>query len=381
MAKRICGKRLPTGGICTRPAGCSIIHGAAPVAAIRVSDQATSIMEADALLAKVTNAGASELMLMAGDQKADLRTLVTLARKPRKEEVLSRLLVRADLPGVVISTMWDESRSMMSRSLELRLLRHRSCPVEVLDSALDSRSPHLRGAALANPNCDASIIRKAFDKWSAYEIRLGLAQNPKCPEDILGSLASEGGACLQNVLQNENCPLDVLERFAARGDLLQIGYAMSNPRSTVEMVETVLARGNEEAVLVVKSRACPTELVSRIADSRPDDQFRPARLGALMHPNLPIEKLRRIAEHPQTTSDGGALARNPECPADVLRDLFVRWRSLHNGVSERTFAKMIVKHPNTDVDTLRMVCRRSSAGEDAIFSAAAELTRRGAAAS
>ena len=40
MAKRICGKRLPSGGVCTRPAGCRIVHvasKAAPLPAITSS--------------------------------------------------------------------------------------------------------------------------------------------------------------------------------------------------------------------------------------------------------------------------------------------------------------------------------------------------------
>ena len=46
MAKRICGKRLPSGGVCTRPAGCTITHASAP-ATVTVTNVRAKAIEVD----------------------------------------------------------------------------------------------------------------------------------------------------------------------------------------------------------------------------------------------------------------------------------------------------------------------------------------------
>ncbi len=196
----------------------------------------------------------------------------------------------------------------------------------------------IREQLAKNPNTPIETLKKlSTDK--SYKVRLAVAKNPNTPSAILAEMVKRerpeftsysdyknlalGGELFKNPNTPLNCRLDLLKASGMRYQLDIVGS-------------------------VARNKNTPVELLSAIADMAIQGEYGLVLENLARNRNLPVDILRKVANK---SLDGyysldirGALAKNPNTPADILLEL-LNYEYLSD--EERD---IILKHPNTPKD-------------------------------
>lgn len=166
--------------------------------------------------------------------------------------------------------------------------------------------------------CGDRLERDDDDDDSAYETLREIAEDPRCPGDLLRTLAAEYGPYVQaSVGCNPSAPLDLLLQLGREGV----------EEETMRMVETY-----------------PPEAL-RILASDPQSWV---RFNVANSPNTPADVLRGLSSG-GTSSIRYQVAYNPSTPIDVLQ-------ALAKDTDTRVRAG-VASNPSASIDLLQALCR------------------------
>lgn len=260
MAKRICGRRLPTGGICTRPAGCSIAHG--------VASPTTPVVH-----------------------------LQTAGAWPERLPI-------SDVLGMDKAVLRDYAD-------------YRYCDPELLQSMLQVQDVTLWRTVAANPNAPLSVIEEMALSDDATT-KQAVAGNPATPSELLVEVAqgTTQVSVIAAAVANPNYPVDYL-KVARQSTISTIWMAaLANPNFSEPYAFVDASASGDHLAGMTRNPKAPVALLETIIES--DSVTPTVRALAYAHPSVPSRFLQATEESGWTPSIRLAIARNPSAPAETL---------------------------------------------------------------
>lgn len=339
---------------------------------------------------------------------------------------------QSEAPKDLLRTLADDP----DPSIRLSVARSQDAPVDLLHLLIGDSDSYVALAAALNPmapirpsqnrlrqvaeDCRRRVA-EGTDDDDAWEALREIAENPRCPEDLLRILVADDvvymkgpigrnpstpvdllaeivlgsdSETVEEFIRYEHMPPEVLRAVADRGDrwwatqsqntpvdvlralshdsdsLIRTGVG-KNPSTPVDALENLLGDPEMEVRYgVAVNPAVPPSLLERLAGDA--DPW--VRKGVASNPDTAPQVLRRLAGDP----DEGvreAVAANVNVPPDLLSQLaqLLVQRLARSGDLETQWSvARVVKNSNTPVDVLRML---STAEGDSLRRAVAENSR------
>lgn len=164
MAKRICGKKLGSGGVCTRPAGCRMTHGPqqSSVPVQTVASKAAAMRQSSEV---------QVLIARSGNHDWAVRNLAGTNEKTP--------------PDILEDLAEDDVWRVRSG-----VARNHATPAHVLAKLAQDGDPVVRRGVAENPSASADVLAKLAQDIQ-QDVRLHVTENPAAPLATLEALAQD----------------------------------------------------------------------------------------------------------------------------------------------------------------------------------------------
>jgi len=183
-------------------------------------------------------------------------------------------------------------------------------------------------------------------------VRLSVAQNPKCPPDILTRLARDPADIIrQAVAGNPNCPEAVKAKLAGDSDDIVIETLLRNPGGLSPAILAHLANSRQPKILetIAGNSKSPGPILSKLAHGPIQTEF--LLLSLARNPSLPPDEIVRLSKV------GDRLVRTFLARQTKLTPAALAVLAQDGDLGVRSF---VAQNPHTPADALELLSKDSN---------------------
>jgi hypothetical protein len=240
-----------------------------------------------------------------------------LKREDRNFQLRGAMLGNPNLPEKLLTELLNklvqrrnQIEIISDRYIRLTILQNLKIPSQFLEKMAQRNNDEWQLLVAEHPNTPTYLLEK-YARSSNTGILCGVAKNPSTPHNILAELVTYGGEVLECVAQNPNTPEEIFRNLVNKSS-----YLLDNIHLPASILQLYAEESSNDLSLAIHPNT-PIELLKKIA-LRADDRVILSCIA--WHQNINVELLERLAENPDNKVRA-TVVRNSKTPPDILEKL------------------------------------------------------------